>query len=470
MFDKFILIFFYFFMMSKFFSENIKILPKWVDIINFPLFALILILLIFSFKRKSQDDEGTTRLILFSVSIFTITTLLSIIFNNQKIIPGASALFYLGFMEGPILYIGMIKYVNQTERMMKNINKFFVVLLFFNLAIVFFYNIPEFILTGNPDKISGAYGNNQNQFSTLLLINGAYLLGYNYAKKSKAIVVIITQLFIFIIFYLSQFRAGAPFFLFSYIIIIGFLYGKRLVYKSIPIIFVSLLIITSIVYLSKSDEKVQALRYDDWIEILTNPKQFFYLGKFRIYSNVAEMFVENPETIILGTGPGNFLSRANYTFTYEINIKDKGVGNLVKDIFGIKYTVMSDFHYKYVYNSLRTEVILGTYQLSNPSTSYLSAITEIGIFGGIAIIFIYILLIVKSIKFFRLIRERRPEYVPLALALIAISTYFFQLGFLENYWEMARVTLPLWFLFWAVKTAAYSKDENEEVTGVEKST
>ena len=169
------------------------------------------------------------------------------------------------------------------------------------------------------------------------------------------------------------------------------------------------------------------------------------------------MFAENPETIILGTGPGNFLSRANYTFNYEINIKDKGVGGIIKEVFGIKYASFSDYHYKYVYNSISREVVLGTFQLSNPASSYLSALTETGIIGGITIITLYVFLIFKSIRFFRNIREKRPEYIPLSIALIAASTYVFQLAFLDYYWEMARVTLPLWFLFWAVKTAAFSK-------------
>lgn len=445
-------------MMSKFFSENLKILPKYVDLINFPLFAIIFLLLIFSFKRKSQDDEGTTRFILVSMLLFTIATITSIIFNSRQIIFGASLLFYMGMMEGPFLFIGLNKYVKNTEWMINKLKSFFVVLLFFNLAIVFFLNIPEFLITGNPDKISGAYGNNQNQFSTLLLINGAYLLGYNFIKKKRAYIVILSQIVIFIVFYLSQFRAGAPFFLLSYLIIIGVLYGKKIIYRSIPVIIVALMILFSLVYLTQSDKKVESLRFDDWIELISNPEQFFYLGKFKIFGNVVSMFSDYPETIILGTGPGNFISRANYTFTYEINIKDKGVGSLIKDIFGIKYTILSDYHYKYVFNSIPSEAVLGTYQLANPSTSYLAALSEIGLIGGITIIAMYIFLFVRSIKLFRIIRDRRPEYLPMSLSLVAITSYVFQLAFLENYWEMARVTLPLWLLFWAVKTAVYSND------------
>jgi len=449
-------------MLSKFFSENVKILPKYIDLINFPLFAFLFTTLVVSFKKKSQQDGGETRFILYSFGIFSICTIISILFSTSSILFPASILFYVGLIEGPVLYISLNKYVRKTEKMISNLNKYFIVLLIFNLAIVFLINLPEFAITGNPDKISGAYGNNQNQFSTLLLINGAYLLGYNFMKKSRTSVVIITQLVIFIVFYLSQFRAATPFFLVSYFIIIGILYGKRILYRLIPIATIGAILIASILYLTESDERVKGLRYEEWGDLISHPLDFLYLGKFQIYGSVIDMYKDYPETILTGAGPGNFLSRANFTFNYEINVKGKGVGEIIKDIFDIKYSYYSDLHYKYVKNRIAQEIIFGTYQLSNPATSYLSALSEIGIIGGMTIITLYIFLIIKSIKFFRIIREKNPQYIPLAIALVGITTYVFQLAFLEYYWEMARVTLPVWLLFWAVKTIAYSKSEEEQ--------
>ena len=448
-FNKFIIIFFYFFFISRFFSEKLKILPKYIDLINFPLFFIIFFLFIVSINKKIELDEVYKKIFRFVV-FFSATFLISIVFNSNRVLMESSLLFYIGFLEGPFLFLTLEKMVNDQENFIKNIDKIFLVLLLINLILIFTIDLPEFLLTGNPDVISGTYGYNTYQFSFLLMICGGYLLGYNYVKRYRASLVIISQVVILAVFYLSQFRAALPFFLTSYLLMLGFLYGKKLVYKLIPIVAIIIFITFSIIYFSRTNDKIEGLKFSDWYEILNNPMEFLTYGKFKIYNNVLDMWSDYPETSIIGTGPGNFMSRANYTFSYELNIQGKGVSSFVKDFFGIKAPYFTNLHMKYIYNGIKVEPILGTYQLSNPYTSYLSSITEIGIFGGISIVLVYLFLALSSIRFLKIIRENNPNFIPLSVALIGATSYVFMLAFLENYWEMARITLPLWLLFWTV--------------------
>lgn len=471
MFDKFIIFFFWFFLTSRFFSEKLKILPKSLDVINYPLCLLLLIFLGFSIKNRKVKISDETKFILWSFFIVTLTFILSILFNSRRILPEGTLLFYIGFMEGPILYLALDKLTKNTEKLLNNINRIFLYLLVINLILIFFVDIPVFLISNNPDVISGTYGNGTYQFSLLLVICGGYLLGYNYIKKSKLWVTILSQILILFVFYLSQFRSGLPFFLVAYFFMLLKLYGRKLILRIIPIGIIFIFLFSSIYILTREERAMQGLRFEDWIEIITDPSKFMQFGKFQIYGNALNMWKDYPETFVIGTGPGNFLSRANYTFTYELKRTDKGVGAVISQVFNINYPYFTDVHLKYVYHSIKPEAVLGTWQFSNPYTSYLSGITEIGIIGGSIIILLYIYLIRKSFRYFNTISIKADsKFLPLSVALIGSSIYLFGLAFLDNYWETSRVTLPVWLLFWAVKAAAYSKDENEEVTGVEKST
>jgi O-antigen ligase len=454
MFDKFIIYFFYFFLLSRFFSEKLKILPKWIDLINFPLFAILLILLIINInkriKEKDKDDVFINRIFL----IFTIMFFISTILNEFRILPVASILFYVGFMEGPLLFILLNKITKNKIKLASNVDKIFFVVIVINLIVIFFLDLPEFLFTGNPDVVSGTYGYNTNQFSMLLMICGGYLIGYNYIKNYRTWFVIISQLLIFIIFYLSQFRSALPFFLFSYILMISVLYGKNIVLKIVPLMFITIVLIIFILYITEKNEKIEALKFSDWMEIISEPQKFLEYGKFKIYSIIPKMWSDEPQIMIIGTGPGNFMSRANFTFSYELFTKSKGVAPLVNSLFGISHPYFTNLHIKYIQTYIKSESILGTWQLSNPSTSYLSAISEIGIIGGISIIVLYLFIIFKSLKYFKIIAFRNRDFIPLSVALIGGTSYLFGLAFLDNYWEIARMTLPVWLLFWAVKVAA----------------
>lgn len=458
MFDRFIIFFFYFFLISRFFSEKLRILPKWIDVINFGLFFILLILLFYNLKKKDPGDNGEKKFLSRIIMIFTITFFISVIVLNHYLTLGATALFYIGFMEGPLLFIAIDKLSKYPLKLAQNVNKLFIHILLINFIIIFAVDIPLFLITGSPDVVSGSYGNNTYQFSMLLLICGSYLIGYNYIKKSRTWIVIITQILILVIFYISQFRSGLPFFVFSYLSVIGFLYGKKIIMKMIPITFFLMILIYIVLYVTEREKYIEDLRFNEWMEIIAEPGKYLDYGKFKIYQNIPAMWIDEPLTFVFGAGPGNFMSRANYTFTSELSRSDKGVSLIIKDIFGIQYPKYSDLHNKYIRNSIKSESIFGTWQLANPYTSYLSAIAEIGIIGGISIIILYLYLIKKSFEFFKIIKNNKQKYIPLSISLIGGTIYLFGLAFLENYWEIARVTLPVWLLFWAVKTVVYSNE------------
>ncbi|MFZ4589884.1 MAG: hypothetical protein ACOYN6_02730 [Ignavibacteria bacterium] len=360
-------------------------------------------------------------------------------------------------MEGPILFLTLNRLSKDSSLLIRKIDKLFLTVLIINLIIVFLLDLPEFLITGNPDVISGSYGNNTYQFSMLLLICGGYLLGYNYIKKYRTWIIIASQLLILMVFYLSQFRAGLPFFILGYIFMIFYIYGKRIVYKLIPIFLLAVIFSAVFSFFITKEKKLEDLKFDDWIDVVSEPARYLNYGKFKIYRNIPIMWADEPQIFLIGTGPGNFMSRANYAFSYELLNYKKGVAIVMQDLLGISYPYFTDLHNKYIKNNIKPESVFGTWQFSNPYTSYLAAISEIGVIGGVSIIILYFFIILKSIEFFKIIKEKNKQYIPLGAALIGSTIYLFGLAFLDNYWEIARVTLPVWLLFWVVKSAAYSE-------------
>jgi len=454
MFDKFVLIFFYFFLVSRFLSEKIGFLPKEVDLINFPFATLLIFFLIIRIGVKTRHKKFTIeeKKIYKVLFIFVLFAILSMIVNYDIIFLPASILFFLGFLEGPILFIALSHLVSRRDKFILQVKKLFIFLFWLNVFIVLFIDLPMFIITGNPDLISGSYGNNTYQFSMLLLIMGGLLFGENYLTRRKFVIVFFTQLLILFIFYLSQFRSGLPFFLLAYVVMISLLYGKRIVravllYSLIMIVFVFLLS-----FLIKRDYVFGNLKYDDLIVLLSHPEEATEFGKIQAYFFSAEMFKDNPHLFLFGVGPGGYLSRANYTFSTEIATaiyRQKGVANIIRNTFGISEPYTNDFIRRYR-GRISNEMFYGSYQLSNPQSSYLSLITEIGLIGGVFFISLYFYLLKKSIEYFRIIKEHSTEYIPISIALVGSIVYLLGLAFLDNYWEMARVTLPVWLLFWTV--------------------
>lgn len=450
---RFVIYFFYIFLFSRFFSETLKLTPKYLDILNYPFALFLLFYLIIKLKKSNNEINSDLDIIIKLFVIFTIGTFLSTLLNINTILYPASILFYIGFVEGPLLYIVLSKTIKNRELMYKDIYKLFTILIFLNAIIVVFVNFPMFFLTGNPDVMSGSYGLNAAQFSVLIVIANGLIIGKYFIEKKSITVLIVVEVSLFVVYFFLQYRSALPLYLVVVILMLTVTYGKKIL-KAAIFISIFLFIIASISnVLIEEDDQVSNLRYQDWNTILEKPAYFLTFGKFKIYPYTLEMFYDNPETIIAGTGPGNYLSRANYTFSIELQTSfDKGVGPIIRYIFDIKQPHFPYYAEKYV-NRMRSESILGTWQLANPNSSYIAPVAEVGILG-ISIIILYIIITKRSYSYAIYLKSKNNKYLPLAIASFGGFFYVFFLGFLDNWWETARMTLPIWLLYWASSNIA----------------
>lgn len=458
-----------FFQVSRFFSEVLLVLPKWVDILDLPFVALLTGVALFH-KRNAQADVRQDRFILQVIGVFLFFTLFSALINSATLLVPAALLFIIGFLAGPLQFLSLNRMVTEPDRMSRRIKSLFLFLLVANMAVVLFVDLPLFRLSRNPDDMSGTYGLNAYQFSMLLIICGGLLLGESYRSKKWRIPLLIGQAVVFMTFYLLQFRAALPFFIVAYGVALVVLFGWRTIWVSLAALPV-VVVLSATLYISVvRTQGFEQLRFEDWLVILLSPEDIVQAGKFTAYPQTLEMMADIPIVMVAGVGPGNFMSRAYYTFSTEMIGLSKGktgVSGLIADVFGLtkpRYTEVSE-HYL---EPTRTGAILGTHLLAQASSSYLAPAAEIGLIGGSMIFLLYIHLVRRSVKLLKVAKRENSEFLPLACGLTVGSVYFFGLGFVDNYWEVTRMSMLLWLSFWGTQAGITSKFQSR--TGISQST
>ncbi len=467
-----------FFLVSRFLTEKLRLLPKWVDVLDMPV-AIIIIALGFLLRpalgtEADADDRKITRLSFTLV----LAIALSVLANADRVFLPAVALFTVGFAGGPLLFLALSRWVTQPRVFARAVLRMFLGLLLLNLWVVLVWDFPQFFAYADPDRLSGTFGNNAYQFSFLLVIAAGLLLGLGVYRRLPRVLLIGSQGIIFVLYYLLQFRAGLPFFLVAYGVLLVALYGRRVargVVVSMMALFLSVFLIDKALeeLAGRSQQRFTDvtsraargdLGYGDLLLLLMNPTDYLHYAKFQAFPATARMLWEHPWVLVVGVGPGNYISRAYYTFSVELGsaeLKGKGVGSVVQQFFGVTRPWATEFSERYL-GTLPREIAFGSYIFANPYSSYLAPIAEVGLLGAVAVFGLYGYMIRRSFQLVRSSQLFASEALPLAAAALVGSVYLFGLGFVDNWWEVTRLVFPLWLLFWAAKAAVKAAEQEEE--------
>lgn len=453
--NKLIIGFVFVIMVSRFFSETLGVAPKAVDLLDIAVIPLLLVLAAGSRPPRGVDTALHRRLLNPTVAFFFLC-ILSAVINYERVFLGPVVLFIFGMLEGPILFLSLNKLINDKRRFGMEVARFIEVMLLIEIVVVVFVSYPTLIFTGNPDKMSGTFGNNSYQFTVLLIIIGGYLLGKQLAAPRKTYYAIAVQVFIVVTFMLLQYRTATPAFFLSYAIISIFMFGRRFV--RFGLLALPLLFVAGIGYKYVNRSANMDLKYRDLISLKDDVDEVLGHGKALAYVNTMTMYSETPTAILFGCGPGTFVSRACYTFTNELkSSQNKGVGPIVTAVFGDK-DYASDVYMRYIDPLSQLEAMYGSVQINNPNSSILAVLAETGIPGLIFMLVIYGVLARRSFRYLRFaMRTRDPLILPLASALAIGVTYLCLISPLDNYLEVARVTIPIWLLFWTVGTLVHQQ-------------
>ena len=181
------------------------------------------------------------------------------------------------------------------------------------LVVVVFLDLPRLLASGNPDEISGTFGENAYQLVFFLLVFGALLAGIFTFEKKRPVARLVPALFVLSLgaIFLAQYRALLLTTFFTIILIAVLLGSARLRGVAIGAVTAFAFLMT----LNYVADTLPGLKLGGTIDVLTGDPTQIVSKRADGLDHIVELFNDDPTYIMTGTGPGTYASRAFQTFT-----------------------------------------------------------------------------------------------------------------------------------------------------------
>jgi len=441
----------------RFFSEVLRVLPRAANFIDLPIFAALFIL---AALRPSTADVAPAgrrgRIVLLGpVVLFLAIAAVATGTNPTRVAAAPVLVFTYGILAPFGVYWAVFR-LWPTGRGL-SASRLIVALGVLQFAVVAAVDLPRFIATQDPDVISGTFGQSPYQLVFFLVVLVALLAGvYTFERTRVAarlgpILVIAAVAVIF----LAQFRSLLLTTALGIVLIAALLAPAR-GRGAFAVAFASAALIVT---LSVVSEHMPALKFGQTVEQIQKDPSFFFVKRLETADIVKRLYTDEPRTILTGTGPGTFSSRGWQTFAQSDSTSDSNVqGKYALALTGGR-VYSTDVSEKYVLPQLKeSDLIGGSRALDQPFASYIALAAETGVLGLVIIVAVYLGALVRGIRMSWTACSRATVGDPLPALLIAGTVALFtliQMGFLENWLEVTRVTFTAWALF-AIGSAEFA--------------
>jgi transcriptional regulator with XRE-family HTH domain len=423
----------------RFFTEVAPVIPRAANFIDIPIF------LVLSAAALTRSPPKTRTLSFAAAGgLFLFVSLVSVSMNYSQVAVGPVLVFLYGFL-API-GVAAAAYRVWPGGHALSLSRLLVALGVVQLIVVAAVDLPRFISSGNPDLVSGTFGTNAYQLVFFLLLLTALLAGIFTFERQRLSARFALPLFAAILatIFLAQYRALLVTTALT-VLFIGLLLGAR----GRGIVAVTVVAASFGVSLAYVAQHFPLLRFGATLSVLRHNPSFYVSKRLKAADSVVNLYDDNPRFIFTGTGPGTFSSRAWQTFANVNSTSRSNVqGRYITAISGggAYHTDVSD---KYVVPLERAPAISGTRALTSPFSSYVSLLAEVGVVGFAAMVGIYLAATGYAIRMaVRRVKTAKPGD-PLPALMIAAAAGFFillQMGFLDNWLEVTRVTFVVWML------------------------
>lgn len=423
----------------RFFTETVVVLPRFGNFIDIPIFLVIVFVALVRAKNHGTPSKLTTILLL--VFGFVVMAALSVLTNLSRVDVAPALVFVYGFL-GPIgLFVAVHSLwpVGAAVRL----SRVLVALCVLQLAIAFGVNLPVFLADGNPDVISGTFGENPYQLVFFLLVNFGLLAGiFTFEKRRVGARLTPVLLFaIFVVIFLAQYRSLLATMALT-IVLLAVMLSSIGVRGIVIVALASVAVLGTAVYLAQT---IPELKFQATVRDAGGNPLVYVQERLNRLSVIERLFSDTPRFAITGTGPGTYSSRAWRTFAVE---RDASTGSMLALTNGRPYS--TDVSDKYVLPQLRyLEVFSGSYAVSRPFATYLSLLAEVGVVGFILLVAAYVWAFLRSLKMALVAGRRAQPGDPLPALCCASTVAFFvllQMGALDNWLEVTRITFIAWIL------------------------
>lgn len=428
----------------RFFSEVVPVLPRAANFVDVPILALLVLAAAFQPGTAATGERGPRFLPLGM--LFLSLTAVSVLLNLSRVEIGPALVFMYGFLAPLALFWAVYRLWPAGQAL--HLSRLLVGLVVVQLLVVVGVDIPRFLATENPDEVSGTFGENAYQLVFFLLVVGALLAGiftferHRLAAKVAPLLLTATMGVVF----LAQYRAlliATAVTLVAVALLLGSLRGRGALAGV-------LVVAAAVATLSFVAEEFPVLRFLPTIETLQDDPGFYLSQRTAVVEDVLDLYADEPRFMATGTGPGTYSSRAWATFALSGSESDSNVaGGYVLELTGGE-VYGTDVSAEYVQPRLQgTGVIEGSRALTEPFSSYLALLAEVGVLGFLLMVAIYVGALAYAVRMTVSATLRAQARDPLPALLLAATVSFLvllQLAFLENWLEVTRVTFLAWTL------------------------
>jgi transcriptional regulator with XRE-family HTH domain len=437
---------------SRFFTEVIHILPRATKLVDIPVLVLLAALALTLPTSRVEEEKGGFPYFALG-ALFLVIALFSALANLGRLAPGPTLVFLYGFLAPIGVYYAVYRLWPPGSA--RSLSRLLVGLAALQFVVVAFIDLPRFLSTRNPDVMTGTFGENGYQLVFFLLVTAAMVAGV-YTFERRRLTARLAPFFFLatlITIILVQYRALLLTIALT-VLLIATLLGFIRLRGAVAAVLIAVTFGLSLSYLSA---QFPVLKYSETVGTLVNDPGLYISKRASVVVPVAKLFNDDPLFSVTGTGPGTFSSRAWYVYQPASRTqKALGVNP------GGSQGYQTDVATKYVTPRLRADKtaqsVGGSYSVTSPLSSYTSLLAEVGIFGFLAIMSIYYGALFYALRMTIRSLRRPSRGDPLPGLLLGCTAGFFvllQMGILDNWLEVTRLTFILWALM-AVATKEFS--------------
>jgi hypothetical protein len=428
----------------RFFTEVWPVLPRWSHFVDIPIFFTLAFTALARPALQERERRDVSLLVAFAW-LFLLACAVATFVNASRVETAPVLVFIYGYLAPVGVFFAVYRLWPVGSSV--HLSRLIVALGGLQLLVVTFIDLPRFLGSNNPDEISGTFGENPYQLVFFMLLFVALLAGIFTFEQQRRVARFVPMLFVLAMgtIFLAQYRALLLTTFFTLVVLAALLGSARLRGAAIA----GVVGFTFLVTLNYTAQALPVLRLGGAVDALTGDPASIVSTRAHALDHVVKLYDDNPRYMLTGTGPGTYSSRAFQTFWGAKSKSQSNVaGAYVTALTGGTYrTDVSD---KYIDPRIREgEVFQGSRALGMPFSDYTSLLAEVGFLGFAAMLLIYSSALLYAGRIALALRRRAVPGDPLpGLALATFVAFFVlpQMGILQSWLEVTRITFPAWIL------------------------
>lgn len=428
---------------ARLFTETIPIFPRVIQTADVALFLIQLLLI---FLRMTVIYQ---RILLKIGIIFAIICVSAVV--NFEFVYVPAVFSFVVFIFQPIVFFLFILHSHLTKSQQYSI-LIFLGITFFIQLVVGITQIPQ-AMEISPDRLSGTFGYNSVQMLFFICTNSFILLTL-YFKKESRLFIWLSPIIITIFF-----MASARMIWLIFLTLLVFIYLKE-IGKNLRARFPALMFFAVLGWFIYKFFNIIAIEKENFLAAFSKQFDITQLGIYKAIIALGELALDHPLSLILGTGPGTFSSRAFMTFGMNWQSQANVTATMIKSSYYSPIAVQ--------YLLPKFSVYLGSATIAQPTSSYTSYVAEVGIIAAMLYFSIYIFIYKELVKIYK--DSRLPFVSSLALGTSCGIILLFYMALFGDWFAVSRVTLFLWSIIAAAimlyKLERYNREELTQTDAV----